>query len=294
MATTTKYGYLIGTDFTNLKVATGRLNQEIQSSAIITAIDRIDTEGDNCDVWFKDSLSTGDEMILDVLIATHSGEPLKQIMEVHTDVATIEHPDREVQRVVMQPARSHYYMNFRDFKLKTSVVDSSFEDVRVNPLDNKRADWSEMSLVGCYKGDDSAGFTLCDDQTDADSNATLSIWDYLATDQESTPTPVDVDIMGGILWVNEGLSGAGEDIWKHQLYALMAPNLPTSMGGAVPFFDSYLYPHKGKWTSALNTLAITLDPSLTQEAARIRFWIYYPAGAKETHILGLKSYRKKW
>jgi hypothetical protein len=101
-------------------------------------------------------------------------------------------------------------------------------------------------------------------------------------------------MMGGVLWVDPNLTGAGDDIWKHQFYALMAPSLPTSVGGAVPFFDCYLRPYQGEWASALNTLALKLDPTATVEAARIRFWLYYPAGAKQTHILGLKSYRNKW
>jgi hypothetical protein len=292
----TKYTYLIDTDFTNLKVATDRLSFEIQGSDIITALDRIDTNENDCDIWFKDSLSTGDKTILDGLVGTHDGEPLKQVQVVHPDFSTLENPNLEVQRVALQPGRTHYYMNFRDYKINTGIFAEadSFEDLRVNPADNKRQDWGEMTLVGCYKGDDVGGYTLCTDQTDADTNATLSIWDYVANDQESTPSPVDIDMMGGVLWVDPNLTGAGDDIWKHQFYALMAPGLPTSVGGAVPFFDCYLRPYQGEWASALNTLALKLDPSATVEAARIRFWLYYPAGAKQTHILGLKSYRNKW
>jgi hypothetical protein len=76
MATPTKYTYSISTDFPNGKVATDRLTLEIQQSAIVTALDYIETTGDDCDIWFKDPLSAGDQTVLDGVIAAHSGEPL--------------------------------------------------------------------------------------------------------------------------------------------------------------------------------------------------------------------------
>lgn len=72
----TKYTYSIQNDFPNHAVASDRLLSEIRASAIITAVDYINTSGDDCDIWFKDALSAGDETILDGLVAIHSGEPL--------------------------------------------------------------------------------------------------------------------------------------------------------------------------------------------------------------------------
>lgn len=77
-----KYTYSISADFPNGKVATDRLTNEIRASAIITALDAIVTSGDNCDVWFKDALSSGDETILDGIVAVHSGEPLTPELQV--------------------------------------------------------------------------------------------------------------------------------------------------------------------------------------------------------------------
>lgn len=79
----TKYTYSIQNDFPNHKVATDRLLQEIQVSAIVTAMDYINTAGDACDIWFKAALSSGDEDILDALVAAHSGEPLPVVEEPH-------------------------------------------------------------------------------------------------------------------------------------------------------------------------------------------------------------------
>lgn len=72
----TKYTYSISVDFPNQIVATDRLSIEIKDSAIVTALDYINTSSDDCDIWFKDALSGGDETILDGLVAVHSGEVL--------------------------------------------------------------------------------------------------------------------------------------------------------------------------------------------------------------------------
>lgn len=306
----TSYTYSIASDFPNGQVHAGNLDLEIRNSSIASALKYVvinpdDDDVDRVDVVFKKALTAGEKTVLDNdatapsggLIAAHDSTEKTPMIHAELEMATIEDPSKKVQRIAVQPARTHYYMNFRDFRLNTGIYDGaeSFEDLKVNPSTNEREAWDEMSFVGCYKGDDNSGYTLCTDQADADTNATLSIWDFLANDQQNTPANVDIDMMGGVLWVDPSLAepNAG-DIWKHQFYALMAPNIPTFMGGAVPFFDSYLYPHQGEWTEALNTLAVTLDPSASAEAARIRFWIYYPAGAKQTHVLGLKIYRNKW
>lgn len=72
----TKYTYSISADFPAQKVDPSRLTSEVQGSSIVTALDHVDTSGDDCDVWFKEVLSAGDETTLDGLVAVHSGAPL--------------------------------------------------------------------------------------------------------------------------------------------------------------------------------------------------------------------------
>lgn len=72
----TKYTYSIQDDFPYHKVDPGRLTQEIQESAITTALDSIDTNGDDCNIWFKAALSSEGEAVLDSIVAAHSGDPL--------------------------------------------------------------------------------------------------------------------------------------------------------------------------------------------------------------------------
>lgn len=70
------YTYSVQDDFPNHKVDLSRLQQEIRDSAIVVALRDILVEGDDCNIWFKDALSSGDETILDGIVAVHSGEPL--------------------------------------------------------------------------------------------------------------------------------------------------------------------------------------------------------------------------
>jgi hypothetical protein len=72
----TKYTYSISGDFPNQLVDIDRLTREIRQSVIVIALDYINTSGDDCDIWFKDALSGGDETVLDGIVAAHSGDPL--------------------------------------------------------------------------------------------------------------------------------------------------------------------------------------------------------------------------
>lgn len=71
----TKYSYSISQDFPNQMVNLSTLTQEIVASAIVTALDHIneDETADECDIWFVDALSAGDQTILDGIVAAHQG-----------------------------------------------------------------------------------------------------------------------------------------------------------------------------------------------------------------------------
>ena len=285
----TKYAYLV-TDTVNDIVDVGALTQEIQDSSITIALDYIQVVGNALDIYFKADLSAGEQTTLTTVVEAHTGEPLPDVVEVHPDLATLEHPDgQEVQRVAVQPGRTGYYMCDRDILVKTAMYADSdaVEDLKVVNATNKQEDWGEFSLVGCYKksGED---YVLCTDQTDAAANAVLSVFDYVAKDQ-TTESPVEYDFKGGALWADSALNG---NVWEHRMYAVMAPNLTPAQGGSVRFFDGYLYPYEGKWQEAVNSLSLKIDPSQSVEAARVRFWIYYPQGVGQNHVLRIITYRK--
>jgi hypothetical protein len=84
----TKYTYSISSDFPNQKVAPLALTNEINDSSIITSLSHINTASDDCDIWFTDALSSGDETTLDGLVSAHQGDPV--IGETATSVKVVE------------------------------------------------------------------------------------------------------------------------------------------------------------------------------------------------------------
>jgi len=73
------YTYSISGSFPSGSVASDRLSKEIQESSITKALSHIETLSDDCNIWFKDVLTTGsnsDKEALDNIVAVHSGQPL--------------------------------------------------------------------------------------------------------------------------------------------------------------------------------------------------------------------------
>ena len=82
-----KYTYVIATAFPNGAVGTDRLTEEILNSSIVTVLDHIDTADGNCDIWFASALSGGEQIVLDGLVAAHSGNPIRAWRLVTRDPA---------------------------------------------------------------------------------------------------------------------------------------------------------------------------------------------------------------
>ena len=205
-----------------------------------------------------------------------------------TNVATIDDVVNDPLRVVVAPGHAGYYMCDRDILIKTGLVADTFEDVKVNVSTSERVDWGEISFLGCYKeSEGTEPYELCEDQEDANSNAVLSIWEYAANNQQESPSPVEIEFKGGSLWVDESVS----DSWEHQIFAVLAPDIPVAYGGCIRFFDGYLYPFKGVHMETVNTLAMKVDPSQSAYAAKLRVWLFYPAGTQNEHVLRLVTFR---
>jgi len=281
-----KHTYSIATDTANGKVDHDTLKKEIEapSSGVIygLAIPMIVTVNDVLDIYLKDNA----EDMYDELLA---------VVNAHQGESTAEQPEA----FAPQQSREGFRLCNRDFLLNTAIFDGidSFEDLYVNPADNKRYDWGEMSFMGCYKKDlteSSEPMILCTDQADADANAILSVWDYVPRNL-SDGSPTDIDILGGGLWVDKDLQGANNaELLEHQVYVISAPNIPSSLGGRIKFFDGYLLPYKDRQMQAQSSRAIPLDATGAGgvEGGRIRVWLYYPAGKKQSHIFRLNTFRK--
>ena len=197
---------------------------------------------------------------------------------------------------VSKPSSFGMEMCDRDFRVNTSIFAGadSFEDKKVDTTTNKEADWGELELQGVYK-DVSGTMTLCTDQTDADTNCILSVWDYCA---KASGTQIDYEVRDGLLYVDPGLatdwtSLTDEEKWGHRAYAVIAPAIPGGSGGSIAVFDSYLGMAPDRKVEALSPQAMVLTPSgpAGGAGACLRLYLFHPAGSKLSHVLRLVTYR---
>ena len=79
--TITRYSY-VETDTLNDVVALGSLENEIRTSAIVTALEALSTIGTDIHIDFKEALSTGDETLLTSLVNNHEGVQIGGALEV--------------------------------------------------------------------------------------------------------------------------------------------------------------------------------------------------------------------
>lgn len=68
-----KYTYSIQNDFPNGAVVTSKLSDEILDSNITIALDYIGTNGDDCDIYFKNDLSSAEQSTLSGVVSVHDG-----------------------------------------------------------------------------------------------------------------------------------------------------------------------------------------------------------------------------
>lgn len=123
-----------------------RLKKEIQDSAIVTALDHIDTDDGTqvCDIWFKDVLDSGDETILDGIVANHTGEPLAPSLPIQ--------PVKDIDVCDLDP----------EYAL-TKVVGVSF-DASIGAWTKKDVSWPYH--VNVLNGEGYAGFAESGDKTE--------------------------------------------------------------------------------------------------------------------------------
>lgn len=284
----TTYTYSIANDFPNGQVSPGNLDNEIRTSSIVTALDSISINQafpDVITITFKDALSAGDKTILDGaggLIASHDHVVIPKPHEVEIKGASASNGNLGVSPM---PSSPNTRMCDRDAIVRTGVMTNTHEDLKVNTATMQRENWNELVFMGCFKGDDVSGYAPCTDQADADANAVLSVWNYQAHDGTN---PIRYEIRGGSLWVDSNLV---EPVEAHQIYVIVAPDIPLAMGGNVKFFDGYLYQFSGYRMEAENSTASVLDPTLSTYASMLRVYIFYPPGAKQSHVLRLITYR---
>lgn len=283
------------------------LIHDIEASTISVQLDKAQTQINDVGnppistfvAVFKAQISASELQVLDGIVGNHDANSLPQSampVDISGSVSTAGGVvGLPVLRASIQPQTLNYEMCNRDIKLRTSVIgNGSFEDYKVDLVsgDFRLKDWGEVVVVGVYKykvpGDPLQGYEACVDQLDADINAALTVWDFHPNDQTLAKNPIKWDIRGGYLYIDPTIQQSE----RHELYAIAAPNIPSSFGGQVRLFDGYLAAFAGEFqVAAIDPTARSLDPTTSPEASKFRIYCYYPAGLKKEHILRLITYR---
>lgn len=86
------YTYSISVDFiVNNTVNSNRLVLEIDGTSLSSLFEgRVDTEDDDCLIWFASALSGPQELILDALVAVHTGLPLPETGGINNCIFTVD------------------------------------------------------------------------------------------------------------------------------------------------------------------------------------------------------------
>lgn len=277
----TKYTYSIAGDFPNDQVDPSRLEREIRASSITTALDYINTSGDDCDLWFKASLDSGEVATLDGLVAAHSGERLPdspQLMAFAKADGTPAPaaPDGRPDIRVTTAKRTTNF-NLRAMSFTTSKANSIHN---INPVTD--ADWGD--------------FTMALKKWDATENGGAGGW-VTATDDDAEKTVLDwephynFEIIGGYLDLPTALKDGTTDQWF--LACIGVPDYAPAYGGQVPYISEINL-------EAVTTSKVTSDGRAISYLAynyggaphtnRLRFIVKHPAGAQKRFQLYVEHY----
>jgi hypothetical protein len=155
MATPTKYTYSISADFPNGKVDTTRLSNEIRASSISIALDYINTSGDDCDIWFKDVLDTGNQTTLNTVVANHSGEPIpNNEPAIDSNNRTITVPEPETDKAMLNIVTHNFCDKTTWWQQSTAVTDETLTNSGDNLTFNSAHDgWIDLTHGKFYLED---------------------------------------------------------------------------------------------------------------------------------------------
>jgi hypothetical protein len=244
----------------------GRLTQEIEDSAIITALDYIVT-ATGTDVYFKATLSGGDETILNALVAAHVNTPLPD-SEVKS--VSVVQADAETGGLRLTPkfAPDGWHQQYFETEFETS--NSASDSIHEKNWENEDLGYSSLKFYKVVNGAE----VECTDQTDIDSNC-------IRTDLLWMP-PFDYSIKSG--WV------AQKSVPANNMYVwALGADLDAAYGGPQAIFAEggiNLTYVDARTRAGLDGVSGTIlhynHPQLGDGAGtnRIRFVVRHSAGVK--------------
>jgi len=191
----TKYSYV-------KEALLSKLRGEISASAIIIAVDYLDSAGTALDVYFKDAISVDDKIILDQLIIDHDNTYVEINEEIRGDDGEL-----MVRQIAAKPGRT-YHQHYIQFE--TSVQDSLVEKM----ISNMDIGYSTISF-----------FKYQLDMNDDPTNVLIScMQDMAQVTQVDFSPPYDYEIIGGEIRLNN------KPIQDTYLYVIAVPDIPAPDG----------------------------------------------------------------
>lgn len=239
------------------EVDVSRLQNEIEDSAIVTALDYINLEGaDDLEIVFKATLSGGDETILDGLVADHVNEPLPEGPQLVQIDGPLDSDGSPMTRLKM--FKTGVAVRFHFFSFKTADLDS---------LHHKKLDNSTNFGFFTYKIYDSNNVEITDPANE--SNAVKTVLDF-------EPPSIDYEIIGGKFYQ---ASQPGSNIYVH---VIAVPDVPEAYGGSVPFVSDAnlkILP-VGLAFETDGKVPKLMRYSATNHTSKLRFIFYHSTGVQ--------------
>jgi hypothetical protein len=239
------------------KVDGTKFRKEIVDSAIVTAVDYVNTDSTNCYVVFKADLSEGDKAILDGLVAAHDGVPLPtEALPVSLPGISLTHDGRINIRNTTANLTKNFYLRVFSWKTSTGNVN----------LTNLSPDGTPMGDV-----------TIT--MFDADGNVVTDGATCVKCYVDLEPA-YNYDVIGGWMDIPDSIRNATPGTWF--IGAVGVPDIPRQYGGSVPFIgqvDLALVRESRVISDGRGTQYMVYNAQY--HTSKIRYIIRHPAGASE-------------
>jgi hypothetical protein len=244
-----------------------RLHAEILDSDIITAIDYITFNApEDTNIYFKDTLSSGDETILDGIVEDHENTPITKSTLVHLD-SPADTDGVPIQRI--KASNSGWIYNLIPIEFTTSDLDS---------VCSKHAD-----------GTNRAGITLklYDDQDDEITSAENES-DTVKTVVDFEPT-YNYEIIGGSCRQMDTPTSA------IRVWVVAIPDVPSANGGSIEMIGgiNLQYIDPADKVDADGRAATFMAYNATYHTNKMRIILTHPAGTNHNLMVLLETFKNK-
>lgn len=208
---------ITGYEYTKTPFNSDTFKSEVAASAIVIALERIDTNGSAISVYFKDSLSEDDILILDYLLAEHDGDI----------PASLDPPLDSDGSLIVRPKTTKTGWHFEPRSL-------DFVTAKRKSLYNKKFDTFTIS-GGTDIGDgvirffDSSGTELIQSLEESDIDFQTRVTDSCVVTYVDWEPHYTFDIKGLFFQIKNPPTTPA------YLWVIAAPDIPAVLGGQVCF-----------------------------------------------------------